>query len=184
MASQNIDPLATTSSSEHIKTASEYGKTESSCHSVQKRLQQELMKLMLSGEKGVSAFPTENNIFHWIATIQGAVGTVYEGLTYKLRLEIPNNYPYTAPTVRFTTPCFHPNVDDCGNICLDILKDKWTALYDIRAILLSIQSLLGEPNVSSPLNAEAARLWKNQEAYKKVLHENYNRDVRKKQQSL
>ena len=63
---------------------------------------------------------------------------------YKLRLDFPAGYPYTAPTVRFTTPCFHPNVDKHGNICLDILKEKWSALYEVRTILLSIQSLLGE----------------------------------------
>jgi ubiquitin-protein ligase len=68
---------------------------------------------------------------------------VYAGLTYKLTLEFPHSYPYSAPVVRFLTPCFHPNVDSVGNICLDILKDKWSALYDVRTILLSIQSLLG-----------------------------------------
>lgn len=67
---------------------------------------------------------------------------VYAGLTYKLTLEFPHSYPYSAPIVRFATPCFHPNVDTGGNICLDILKDKWSALYDVRTILLSIQSLL------------------------------------------
>lgn len=67
---------------------------------------------------------------------------VYAGLTYKLTLEFPHSYPYSAPIVRFATPCFHPNVDAVGNICLDILKDKWSALYDVRTILLSIQSLL------------------------------------------
>ena len=44
--------------------------------------------------------------------------------------------------VKFETPCFHPNVDTHGNICLDILKEKWSALYDVRTVLLSIQSLL------------------------------------------
>lgn len=68
---------------------------------------------------------------------------VYGGLSYKLALEFPHSYPYSAPVVRFITPCFHPNVDSMGNICLDILKDKWSALYDVRTILLSIQSLLG-----------------------------------------
>ena len=40
-------------------------------------------------------------------------------------------YPYQSPTVKFTTPCFHPNVDNHGNICLDILKEKWSALYEV-----------------------------------------------------
>ena len=69
---------------------------------------------------------------------------IISGLKYKLRLEFPAGYPYTAPTVRFVTPCFHPNVDQHGNICLDILKEKWSALYEVRTILLSIQSLLGK----------------------------------------
>ncbi|CAO2577750.1 Ubiquitin-conjugating enzyme E2 C [Lemmus lemmus] len=86
---------------------------------------------------------------------------VYEDLRYKLSLEFPSGYPYNAPTVKFLTPCYHPNVDTQGNICLDILKDKWSALYDVRTILLSIQSLLGEPNIDSPLNTHAAELWKN-----------------------
>ena len=47
---------------------------------------------------------------------------VYEGLTYKLSLSFPSDYPFTAPTVKFDTPCYHPNVDQYGNICLDILK--------------------------------------------------------------
>lgn len=68
---------------------------------------------------------------------------VYDGLRYRLSLEFPAGYPYQAPRVKFISPCFHPNVDDKGFICLDILKDKWSALYDVRSILLSIQSLLG-----------------------------------------
>lgn len=99
---------------------------------------------------------------------------VYDGLVYKLSLNFPNGYPFTAPTVKFITPCFHPNVDSYGNICLDILKDKWSALYDVRTILLSIQSLLGDPNNDSPLNGQAATLWIDQVAYKKKLLEEFS----------
>ena len=53
------------------------------------------------------------------------------------------DYPFKAPEVKFVTPCFHPNVDQYGNICLDILKEKWSAAYSVRTVLLSIQSLLG-----------------------------------------
>ena len=87
-------------------------------HSVSKRLQQELLSLMMSGEKGVSAFPDGDNLFKWIGTISGPIGTVYEGLEYRLVLEFPNGYPIVAPRVKFETFCFHPNVDENGNICL------------------------------------------------------------------
>lgn len=147
-------------------------------NAVTKRLQSELMTLMTAGEKSVSAFPDGENLFYWVATIMGPLDTVYEGLTYKLRLEFPHTYPYTAPVVRFTTPCFHPNVDNNGNICLDILKEKWSALYDVRTILISIQSLLGEPNNDSPLNEDAATMWSNPKEFRKHLQE-----IHKKQAS-
>ncbi|XP_058893852.1 ubiquitin-conjugating enzyme E2 C isoform X1 [Kogia breviceps] len=131
----------------------------------------------MSGDKGISAFPESDNLFKWVGTIHGAAGTVYEDLRYKLSLEFPSGYPYNAPTVKFLTPCYHPNVDTQGNICLDILKDKWSALYDVRTILLSIQSLLGEPNIDSPLNTHAAELWKNPTAFKKYLQEMYSKQV-------
>jgi len=129
--------------------------------------------LMMSADAGISAFPEGENLFSWSGTINGPEGTVYDGLNYKLSVKFPSNYPFTAPTVKFETPCFHPNVDQYGNICLDILKDKWSAIYNIRTILLSIQSLLGEPNNESPLNAYAANLWSNQAEYKSVLQKKY-----------
>jgi len=150
----------------------------SASNQVSKRLQSELMSLMMSQDKGISAFPDGDNLLSWVGTVEGPQDSVYEGLTYKLRLEFPAGYPYQSPVVKFTTPCFHPNVDTHGNICLDILKEKWSALYEIRTILLSIQSLLGEPNNASPLNTQAAELWPNQVAYKKYLLEKYDRDAR------
>ncbi|KAH7424274.1 hypothetical protein KP509_11G000500 [Ceratopteris richardii] len=142
-------------------------------HSVARRLQTELMALMTSGDPGVSAFPEGDNIFSWVGTIKGSAGTVFEGLSYKLSMRFPTEYPFKPPTVKFDTPCFHPNVDQYGNICLDILQDKWSSAYDVRTILLSIQSLLGEPNNDSPLNSYAAALWVNQEEYRKVMLKQY-----------
>ncbi|KAL3718996.1 hypothetical protein ACJRO7_004010 [Eucalyptus globulus] len=138
--------------------------------SVTQRLQKELMALMMSGDIGVSAFPEGESIFSWIGTIEGAKGTVYEGLSYKLSLRFPLEYPFKPPQVKFETLCFHPNVDQFGNICLDILQDKWSSAYDCRTILLSIQSLLGEPNLESPFNSCAAALWNNKEDYRKMVH--------------
>lgn len=139
------------------------------------RLQKELMVLMMTTEKGISAFPDGENLFRWIGTILGPEETVYTGQKYRLQLEFPNSYPYSAPVVKFLTPCFHPNVDLSGSICLDILKDKWSALYDVRTILLSIQSLLGEPNNDSPLNVQASQLWSNPTEYKKHLDDFYEK---------
>ncbi|XP_077218683.1 ubiquitin-conjugating enzyme E2 19-like [Tasmannia lanceolata] len=140
---------------------------------VLKRLQSELMGLMMSGDPGVSAFPEGDNIFCWKGTINGSNDTAYEGMVYKLSLSFPIDYPFKPPKVKFETMCFHPNVDLYGNICLDILQDKWSSAYDVRSVLLSIQSLLGEPNNASPLNPQAAALWSNQEEYRKMVQKLY-----------
>ena len=90
----------------------------------------------MNATKGISAFPDGDNLLKWIATIQGPQDTVYQGLEYKLSMEFPLNYPYQPPLVKFQTAIFHPNVDLNGGICLDILKDKWSAVYNISTILL------------------------------------------------
>ncbi|KAG9012647.1 Ubiquitin-conjugating enzyme E2 11 [Tulasnella sp. JGI-2019a] len=142
--------------------------------SVTKRLGNELMGLMMSAPPGISAFPSsDENIFEWVGRIEGSPGTVYEGLAFKISISFPANYPYTAPTIKFTTPCFHPNVSNNGDICLDILKEKWSAVYSVQTVLVSLQSLLGEPNNDSPLCVEAAELWDDQKAFKSRLMQLY-----------
>lgn len=141
-------------------------------HSVTKRLQSELMQLMINAPAGVSAFPENDaNLLVWAGTIEGPDGTYYEGMKFRVSIEFPQTYPYFAPKIKFVSPMWHPNVDMAGNICLDILKDQWSAVYNVQTVLLSLQSLLGEPNNSSPLNAQAAALWDHPEEYKKLLQQ-------------
>ncbi|KAK6340245.1 Ubiquitin-conjugating enzyme E2 11 [Orbilia blumenaviensis] len=142
---------------------------------VTKRLQKELMQLMMSPSPGTSAFPDDPcNLLKWTATIVGPDDTYFAGKTFKLSFTFPGDYPLQPPTVIFTTPMFHPNVDMAGRICLDILKDKWSAVYNIQSILLSLQSLLGEPNNKSPLNGQAAQLWdEDPKEYKRLLEKRH-----------
>jgi ubiquitin-conjugating enzyme E2 C len=114
--------------------------------SPQSRLQSELMSLMMSSPPGISAFPNDGNLLSWTATIVGPADTPYAGLVLKLSFAFSANYPYSPPTVLFKTPIYHPNIDFSGRICLDILKEKWSAIYNVQSVLLSLQSLLGEPN--------------------------------------
>ena len=104
------------------------------------------MSLMMSAPPGISAFPAADNILHWTATIVGPTETPYANLTLKLTFQFPHDYPYAPPVVLFKTPIYHPNIDFAGRICLDILRDKWSAIYNVQTVLLSLQSLLGEPN--------------------------------------
>jgi ubiquitin-conjugating enzyme E2 C len=127
----------------------------------------------MSGNKDVTAFPDGDNLFEWVGQVRGVSGTAYEGLAFKVRLKFPADYPFSAPTITFTTPIFHPNVDQHGNICLDVLKEKWTAAYSVGTVLLSLQTLLGDPNNASPLNGQAAQLWADAVEYRKVVVKRY-----------
>ena len=104
------------------------------------------MSLMTSPTPGISAFPHNGDMLNWDATLLGPEGTPYANLTLRLRFHYPARYPFCAPEVRFVTPIYHPNVDFKGRICLDILKDRWSAVLNTTTVLLSLQSLLGEPN--------------------------------------
>ncbi|KAF0990441.1 hypothetical protein HZS_2539 [Henneguya salminicola] len=144
--------------------------------SATQRLQQELFKMMTNKNSTISAFPEGENLLRWKATIEGPINTPYSGLHFKLSFIFSDKYPYKPPSVKFITPCFHPNIDIQGNICLDILNEEWSALFEVRTILLSLQSLLAEPNISSPLNCEAANMWKNQIEFKRTLLEKYEKE--------
>ncbi|GMP98298.1 hypothetical protein CsSME_00046244 [Camellia sinensis var. sinensis] len=91
--------------------------------------------------------------------------------TFKLTLQFTEDYPNKPPTVRFVSRMFHPNIYADGSICLDILQNQWSPIYDVAAILTSIQSLLCDPNPNSPANSEAARMFSENKR-------EYNRRVR------
>lgn len=76
-----------------------------------------------------------------------------------MTLQFTEDYPNKPPVVRFVSRMFHPNIYADGSICLDILQNQWSPIYDVSAILTSIQSLLCDPNPNSPANSEAARLF-------------------------
>ena len=86
--------------------------------------------------------------------------TPFEDGTFKLILTFDESYPTKPPTVKFLSRMFHPNVYANGELCLDILQNRWSPTYDVAAILTSIQSLLHDPNPNSPANAEAAQLYR------------------------
>jgi ubiquitin-conjugating enzyme E2 N len=83
----------------------------------------------------------------------------YEEGIFKLEIFLPEGYPMTPPKVRFLTKIYHPNVDKIGRICLDILNKEWTPVLNITKVLLSIQSLLSEPNPQDPLDTQVADHW-------------------------
>lgn len=108
---------------------------------------------------GVSGGPTDYNLLVWDAIIFGPVDTPFEDGAFRLSIEFTEGYPHVPPIVRFTTDMFHPNIYKSGHICMDMLQENWSPIYDMCAVLVSIQSLLLDPNLESPANHEAAELY-------------------------
>eukprot|EP01126_Amoeba_proteus_P026572 TRINITY_DN2631_c0_g1_i29.p1 TRINITY_DN2631_c0_g1~~TRINITY_DN2631_c0_g1_i29.p1 ORF type:complete len:161 (-),score=18.55 TRINITY_DN2631_c0_g1_i29:906-1388(-) len=108
---------------------------------------------------GISGAPKADNLLYWEAVIFGPEDTPWEGGTFRLTLEFSEDYPAKPPHVRFKSKMFHPNVYSDGNICLDILNKQWSQLNDVSAVLISVRSLLCDPNPDSPANQTAAKMF-------------------------
>jgi len=129
-----------------------------------RRIQKELKEI--SEEKSdhqnkiYSVSPTDGNLFIWSGYIFGPLESPYEGGAFKIVIEFPSNYPFKPPKIYFKTKIYHPNISESGIICLDILKNMWSPALSIPKVLLSISSLLTDPNPNDPLAPEVAHVYK------------------------
>lgn len=127
-----------------------------------KRLTKEWELLKKNPVEYVTAGPEkEDNLFKWKGTLVGPSDTPYEGGVFNLEILFTDKYPYHPPKVYFNTPIYHPNITPKGAICLDILKTNWSPALGISKVLLSLCSLLSEPNPDDPLMVEIAEEFKN-----------------------
>ena len=94
----------------------------------------------------------------------GPEGSPYKGGIFYLDVVFPKDYPFKPPKIAFRTRIYHCNINSNGAICLDILKDNWSPALTISKVLLSISSLLTEPNPNDPLMADIAREFKEDRA--------------------
>ncbi len=124
-----------------------------------KRITKELKEIQSNPPHNCSAGPKEDqdDMFKWSGTIMGPSDSPYEGGLFILDITFPTNYPFKPPKINFTTKVYHPNINSQGNICLDILKDQWSPALTVSKVLLSICSLLTDPNPDDPLVGEIAR---------------------------
>ena len=103
-------------------------------------------------------------MFIWEGCIFGPEDTPFHGGLFKLSIQFPVDYPFRPPHMRFLTKIYHPNINSAGLICLDILKGAWSPALTISKVLLSISSLLSDPNPDDPFVPEIANLYKQDRA--------------------
>ncbi|KAI4319089.1 hypothetical protein MLD38_032733 [Melastoma candidum] len=144
-----------------------------------KRREMDVMKLMMSDyavetiNDGLSEFNVE---FH------GPKDSLYEGGVWKIRVELPDAYPYKSPSVGFMNKIYHPNVDEMsGSVCLDVINQSWSPMFDLLNVFeVFLPQLLLYPNPSDPLNGDAASLMmKDKKQYEQKVKEYCERYAKK-----
>jgi ubiquitin-conjugating enzyme E2 G2 len=145
-----------------------------------KRLAREFAEITArTADDGFVAGPlNETDLFTWEAVIAGPEGTCYDGGCFHAILSIPPDYPISPPTMRFTCEMHHPNVYQNGNVCISILhtaedvayamyeqaSEQWSPVQSLEKVLLSVMSMLAEPNDESAANLDAAKQWRTDRA--------------------
>lgn len=124
-----------------------------------KRIAKELEECRQDTSSGVTLeLVSENDLTHLVGYFHGPPGTPYEHGVFKVDINIPNEYPFKPPVMRFVTKIYHPNISSVtGAICLDILKDAWTPILTLKLSLISLQLLLQSPEPNDPQDAEVAK---------------------------
>jgi len=143
-----------------------------------KRLMSEYRTLLNDSLEGIIAGPKdEDNYFLWTAMFSGPEGTPFEGGVFEAELKFPDDYPLKPPEMKFVDKIWHPNVYPDGKVCISILhppgddpnqyelaSERWSPIQSVEKILISVMSLLAEPNDESPANLDAAKMWRENRA--------------------
>ncbi|RKO97946.1 hypothetical protein CXG81DRAFT_15351 [Caulochytrium protostelioides] len=148
-------------------------------------LQRQLTELKKHPVPGFRVDILDDNIFEWQVGIIGPPKTLYEGGYFLATLRFPADFPFQPPTFRFKRPLFHPNVYDDGRLCISILHppgddpmsgetaaERWNPTQSVESILLSVISLLSDPNCSSPANVDAGKVYRTDRArYEQIVRQ-------------
>ncbi|RWW14609.1 hypothetical protein GW17_00021607 [Ensete ventricosum] len=122
-----------------------------------KRREMDLMKLMMSDYK---VEMLNDGMQEFFVDFHGPNESLYQGGVWRVRVELPDAYPYKSPSIGFVNKMYHPNVDEMsGSVCLDVINQTWSPMFDLVNVFeVFLPQLLLYPNPSDPLNGEAAAL--------------------------
>ncbi|KAI5091482.1 ubiquitin-conjugating enzyme E2G 1 [Silurus meridionalis] len=111
----------------------------------------------------------DDDIYQWEVVIIGPADTLFEGGFFKATLTFPHDYPHRPPKMKFITEIWHPNVAKNGDVCISILhepgedkfgyekpEERWLPIHTVETIMISVISMLADPNGDSPANVDAA----------------------------
>lgn len=124
-----------------------------------RRILHDYRELVNEPVDGVYAFPHDDDIMSWDAIITGPEDTIWEGGVMLLKIKFEEDYPIHPPAITFVTPIYHPNIYTNGKICLSVLQSDWSQAFSIKTIMISIRSLLTDPNPGDPANPRAAQVY-------------------------
>jgi len=149
-----------------------------------KRLQLEYKQNLSEPNYFYSIEVNPKNFFIWDVLIIGPPETIFEGGIFKCQFKFPNDYPNHPPEFKFLSKLYHPNIYPDGKVCISILhegkdewgyehiSERWNPSHSINSVLMSILSMLPNPNFESPANVDASVMWRNDwKRYKKIVYE-------------
>ena len=150
-------------------------------------LKKQLQDLMKSTDLGFSVGLVDDNDFYkWTVCFTGPEDTLYEGGFFKAILTFPDDFPQNPPEMKFITEMWHPNIYQDGRVCISILhppgtdrfneqesaEERWRPVLGVEQILVSVVSMLNEPNCDSPANIDASVQFRDhREEYKKKVRQ-------------
>ncbi|KAF7800157.1 hypothetical protein EIP86_011403 [Pleurotus ostreatoroseus] len=133
-----------------------------------KRIHREIADLKKEDLGSITLGPAGDDLFHWKAAIPGPEGSVYEGGVFNVDINLGHDYPFSAPKMVFRTRIYHMNINDRGGICIDILKHNWSPALSLFKVILSLSSLLTDPN---PIPSIATQYTRNRSLHDKTARE-------------
>lgn len=128
------------------------------------QLLREARSIRHDAPNGCHVSPKRDDIFQWVAVLEGPADTVYDGGTFFCNINFTMSYPMQPPKVEFLTRIYHCNVNAQGEVCIDILNEKWQSTMTVRTVMLALMSLMYNCNTDGALVPSIAKQYRENRA--------------------